>query len=222
MKLERLPVSDKITVLCQTNYASKASYQSLQTTITEQVCKNHTFYLIQSSSSLSILSSFCSVALSFIASTFLSSYFSLMFLSIWWRYPTFEFWYISPRHSSFNQFQILEKVLKFAEQFSDLKNVWTVELKSVRMVKSLSAFSLFQSYIKWLISDVFFFVVKSYSISLVAKTFNNRICSYVRTAPSLLYVCSASWTMFESWAELFKAGLREPRVLRDLNSDLKA
>ena len=33
MKLDKLPVNDKITSLCQTKYVSKASYQSLQTTI---------------------------------------------------------------------------------------------------------------------------------------------------------------------------------------------
>ena len=90
IKLEKLPVSDKITVLRQKNVC-QASYQSLQTAITKQVCKNHNLYPIHFSG-LSICSSFCSVALSLIPSTFLSSYFSLMFLSIWWRYPTFEFW----------------------------------------------------------------------------------------------------------------------------------
>ena len=55
---------------CVKKNVSQASYQSLQTTITEQVCKNHNLYAIQSSSSLSIRSSFCSVALSFIPSPF--------------------------------------------------------------------------------------------------------------------------------------------------------
>ena len=61
MKLEKLPVNDKITTLCQTKcYVPQTSYQWLQTTkmnfeklLGEQV-KNHNYNPFQSSSSLSV------------------------------------------------------------------------------------------------------------------------------------------------------------------------
>jgi len=48
--------------------------------------------------------------------------------------------------------------------FSRLEKVWKIEVKSGKMVKSLEFFS-FQSYNKCFISEIFFVLVKSYSIS---------------------------------------------------------
>ena len=60
---------------------------------------------------------------------------------------------------------ILQKDLKFSQQFSRPEKIWKVEIKSGKIVKSLEFF-LFQCYNnKCLISDNFFVSVKSYSIS---------------------------------------------------------
>ena len=61
MKLEKIPVNDKITVSCQTKCVSQTSYQWLQTTkmnfeklLGGQVFKNHNYNPFHSSSSISI------------------------------------------------------------------------------------------------------------------------------------------------------------------------
>ena len=61
MKLEKIPVNDKITASCQTKYVSQTSYQWLQTTKTnfekllgEQFFKNHNYNPFHYSSSFSI------------------------------------------------------------------------------------------------------------------------------------------------------------------------
>ena len=60
--------------------------------------------------------------------------------------------------------EFLKKSWKFAQQFSRLEKDWKMAIKSREMVKSLEVFS-FQSYNKCFISEIFFFLVKSYSIS---------------------------------------------------------
>ena len=52
---------------------------------------------------------------------------------------------------------ILEKVLKFAQQFSDLKKVWKVKMKSGKMVKSLDFFFVKPAVSAFIVSEFFFF-----------------------------------------------------------------
>ena len=61
MRLEKIPVNDKITASCQTKFVSQTSYQWLQTTkmnfeklLGGQVFKNHNYNPFHSSSSFSI------------------------------------------------------------------------------------------------------------------------------------------------------------------------
>ena len=74
MKLEKIPVNDKITASCQTKFVSQTSYQWLQRTkmnfeklLGGQVFKNHNYNPLHSSSSFSILASYsiCGVIYTF-------------------------------------------------------------------------------------------------------------------------------------------------------------
>ena len=74
MKLEKIPVNDKITASCQTKFVSQTSYQWLQRTkmnfeklLGGQVFKNHNYNPLHSSSSFSIPASYsiCGVIYTF-------------------------------------------------------------------------------------------------------------------------------------------------------------
>ena len=74
MKLEKIPVNDKITASCQTKFVSQTSYQWLQQTkmnfeklLGGQVFKNHNYNPLHSSSSFSIPASYsiCGVIYTF-------------------------------------------------------------------------------------------------------------------------------------------------------------
>ena len=94
-------------------------------------------------------------------------------------------------HQGSYSLEFLKKSWNLPSNFSDQEKVWKMEIKSGKIVRSLN----------------FFLVVKSHSISPIAKIFNHRmrisfIILYVRIATWLQYICSASWKKFDSCVSL--------------------